>query len=146
MKKALISVVAALVGFSGCGSPGISGLGVRDGRFTPCPASPNCVSTQSPDEAQRMEAIPYGTSRDEARKRLLDILRGAERTRIITERDDYIHAEFVSAFFRFVDDVEFYLDDEGKRIEFRSASRIGNYDFGVNRKRMESLKHRFLNP
>jgi len=34
------------------------------------------------------------------------------------EKDDYIHAEYRSAIFRFVDDVEFYLDDTRKLISF----------------------------
>jgi uncharacterized protein (DUF1499 family) len=50
------------------------------------------------------------------------------------------HAEFTSALFRFVDDVEFLLDDSTRTIHLRSASRIGNSDLGVNRKRVEVLQ------
>jgi uncharacterized protein (DUF1499 family) len=41
---------------------------------------------------------------------------------------------------RFVDDVEFLFDDEAKTIHFRSASRTGRSDFGVNRRRMEDIR------
>jgi uncharacterized protein (DUF1499 family) len=41
-----------------------------------------------------------------------------------------------------VDDVEFWFDAAAKTIHFRSASRSGYYDFGVNRKRMEELRRK----
>jgi uncharacterized protein (DUF1499 family) len=43
----------------------------------------------------------------------------------------------------FVDDVEFYLDDAAKQIHFRSSSRLGRSDLGVNRQRMEEIRRRF---
>jgi uncharacterized protein (DUF1499 family) len=54
--------------------------------------------------------------------------------------------EFRSALFRFVDDVEFVLDDSARVIHFRSASRAGYYDFGVNRRRMQEISDRYLSP
>ena len=47
---------------------------------------------------------------------------------------------FTSLLLRFVDDVEFLLDDEAKTIHFRSASRTGYGGLGVNRKRMEQVR------
>jgi len=79
-------------------------------------------------------------------ERLIDLIQGMKRARIITMKDHYIHAEFTSAFFRFVDDVEFYFDSEAKIIQMRSASRIGYSDFGVNRQRMEKVRSLFNNP
>ncbi|MBR1705063.1 MAG: DUF1499 domain-containing protein, partial [Clostridia bacterium] len=35
---------------------------------------------------------------------------------------------------------EFYFDDANQRIEFRSGSRTGFGDFGVNRKRYDTIK------
>jgi uncharacterized protein (DUF1499 family) len=65
------------------------------------------------------------------------------RAKVITDTGDYIHAEFTSRLFRFVDDVEFSFDDTNKLINFRSASRKGYSDLGVNRKRMEEIRKRF---
>lgn len=59
---------------------------------------------------------------------------------IIMETDHYLYAEFTSKTMRFVDDVEFYLDEENRLLNFRSASRLGYGDFGVNRKRIESIR------
>lgn len=78
-------------------------------------------------------------------ERFIDVIQGMKRCRIIKMEDHYIHAEFTSAFFRFVDDVEFYFDGGAKIIHMRSASRIGYSDFGVNRQRMEEVRLLFNN-
>ena len=57
--------------------------------------------------------------------------------------DEFLHIEFTSKIFRFVDDVEFYFDEPGV-IHFRSASRIGHSDMGVNRDRMEEIERLFI--
>lgn len=66
-----------------------------------------------------------------------------ERTNIVTETDNYFHAEFKSALMGFVDDSEFYHDEREDVIHVRSASRVGYSDFGVNRRRVESIRERF---
>jgi len=67
-------------------------------------------------------------------------MRGA---RITEEKAGYLHAEFRSALFGFVDHVELRLDEAANRIDVRSASRTGYYDFGVNRRRVEEIRERF---
>ena len=80
----------------------------------------------------------------EAQEKLLTIIRSMKRTKIISIENDYLHAECTSAIFRYVDDVEFYFDDEQKLIHFRSSSRLGYYDVGVNRRRMGKIWEKFL--
>jgi uncharacterized protein (DUF1499 family) len=113
-------------------------------RLAPCPRTPNCVSTQAPAGPQHIDPISYAGPLAAARARMLQILRDYPRTRIVAEEPAYLKAECRSAIFRFVDDVEFLFDDGAKRIDFRSASRLGRKDFGVNRKRMEELRAAFL--
>jgi hypothetical protein len=55
----------------------------------------------------------------------------------------YVHAKFTSRFFRFVDDVEFCIDDDLRIIHVRSSSRVGYFDFGVNRRRVERIRAKF---
>ncbi|MEA2602382.1 MAG: hypothetical protein QOF89_3374 [Acidobacteriota bacterium] len=115
------------------------------GRLAPCPRTPNCVSTQAPERSsKRMDPLPYSGSQDQARAKLVEVLRKYPRTRLVREEPGYLKAECRSAFFRFVDDVEFVFDDTAKRIHFRSASRLGRKDFGVNRQRMEEISAAFL--
>jgi uncharacterized protein (DUF1499 family) len=134
------------VALAACSGTKPAGLGVSDGRFHPCPKSPNCVSTQSEDEKHRIDPILYKGSTEEARQKLLVIVRSMPRANVVQETDDYIHVEFTSKLFRFVDDVEFWIDEKNKSIQFRSASRTGYSDMGVNRKRMETIRERFQNP
>ena len=129
---------------AGCSGVPPSNLGVRNGRLAPCPPSPNCVSSQSMDREHAVEPLPYTTSRGEAITNLRAIVLNMKRVRIVSETDSYLHAEFTSAIWRFVDDVEFYFDDAAKLIHVRSASRLGKSDFGVNRKRVEEIRRTWI--
>lgn len=105
-----------------------------------CPGSPNCVSTRAQDEDHAIAPFRYRKSRAEAKEALKEVVHALPRTKLLEEDESYLHYEFTSRLFRFVDDVEFLFDDETKTIHFRSASRIGYGDFGVNRKRMEEIR------
>lgn len=105
----------------------------------PCPTSPNCVSTQAQDEGHAIPPLRYRKSRAEAKEALKEVVRSLPRTKLIEEDEAYLHYEFTSLLLRFVDDVEFLFDDETKTIHFRSASRTGYSDLGVNRKRMQDI-------
>ncbi len=105
-----------------------------------CPASPNCVSTQAQDEGHAIEPIRYRKSRAEAKEALKEVIRSMPRTKLVEEDETYLHYEITSLLFRFVDDVEYLFEDETKTIHFRSASRTGYGDLGVNRKRMEQVR------
>jgi uncharacterized protein (DUF1499 family) len=118
-------------------------LGVVNGRLSPCPDSPNCVSTQATDAQHRGEAIPFDGSPEGAIRRLKAAIDTVPRMRVVAEAGDYLHAGVTTLLFRFVDDVEFYVDREAKVIHYRSASRAGRSDLGVNRARMEQIREAF---
>jgi len=120
--------------------------GVTDGRLSPCPESPNCVSSLSEDKSHYVEPLSYKVLQEEAREKLISVLNSMKRAEIVTAETNYIHATFKSALFRFVDDVEFSFDDQRKVIDVRSASRTGYSDLGVNRKRVEEVRRRFMKP
>ena len=105
-----------------------------------CPSSPNCVSTQAQDEGHAIAPFRYRKSRAEAKEALKEVIRSLPRTKLVEEDESYLHYEFTSLLLRFVDDVEFVFDDETKTIHFRSASRTGYGDLGVNRARMEQVR------
>lgn len=118
-------------------------LGAVNGRLADCPASATCVCTQATDAEHRMEPIPFSGSLEEAMNRLKAIIAAMPRSKIVTADQRYMHVEFTSRFFRFVDDVEFLLDPDTKTLHFRSASRVGLSDLGMNRQRMEDLRQKF---
>jgi uncharacterized protein (DUF1499 family) len=136
-------VLTAGLVLGGCsGGRPPSNLGVTEGRLAPCPALPNCVSSRADAAEQRVEPLRYDGDAAPARTRLLGVLNGMKRVRIVQSNDAYIHAEFSSAVFGFVDDVEFQFGPPGV-IQVRSASRTGYYDFGANRDRVEAIRARF---
>ena len=111
--------------------------------MTPCPKTPNCVSSVDTDPKHFIQPLQFVGKATEAHERLLKILNSLKRVRVVAFGEDFIQAEFVSAIFRFVDDVEFYLDDRNKVIHVKSASRVGYSDLGVNRRRVENIRKRF---
>lgn len=106
-----------------------------------CPSSPNCVSTMDTVESHGIAPYRYTKPLYEAKAVLKQVFGEFPRTELIIEEEDYLHFEVRSFLFGFVDDVEFLFDEAAKTIQFRSAARSGYYDFGVNRKRMEGLRH-----
>lgn len=108
-----------------------------------CPKSPNCVSSQSADSEHAIAPIDYSGHRAGAMTQMKKVLVSMKRTKIVEEKDDYLHAEAQSLIFRFVDDVEFYFPEDVPVIHVRSASRTGYSDLGVNRKRIEEIRKRF---
>lgn len=117
-----------------------SNLGVRDRKLAPCPNSPNCVSSQSTDAVHKIAPLTYTSSPEQALADIKSIIQSLPRTKIISETEDYLYAEFKSAMMGFVDDVEFYLDRNDNIIHVRSASRLGQSDLGVNRNRVETIR------
>lgn len=118
-------------------------LGVEEGRLRDCPASPNCVCSQASDAGHRLPPLPFSGSAAQALEQLQAIIQTFPRAKIVTAAGDYLHAEFTSRWFRFVDDVEFLVDAEQHVIHFRSASRAGYSDLGVNRARMQRIAQAF---
>jgi uncharacterized protein (DUF1499 family) len=128
--------------FSFSGQPPTN-LGVKEGRLTACPDTPNCVCSQaaSTDAEHYIAPIAYKSAAGEAMAKLKSVIESMERTKIISETGDYLYAEFATALMGYVDDVEFYLDPSTPgQFQVRSASRLGKSDLGVNRKRIEAIR------
>jgi uncharacterized protein (DUF1499 family) len=109
----------------------------------PCPSTPNCVSTQANAAVHAIAPISYRGSAADSMARIAAIIGAMPRTTIVERTPTSMRVEFRTRVFRFVDDVMFEIDDAKKTIEFRSASRVGRNDLGVNRKRMETIRARF---
>ena len=67
------------------------------------------------------------------------IIADLPRTKLVEEREDYLHFEFVTKVGKFTDDVEFYFDEKNRLIHFRSASQKGWSDMGTNKGRMKKI-------
>ena len=113
-------------------------------QLPPCPQSPNCVSSTDADLSHRILALSYGNSSAEnALQTLKKVLLSMNVQVQLAEDGHSLHAEFKSAVFGFIDDVDALLNTEQARIEIRSASRTGHSDFGVNKRRVETIRKAF---
>lgn len=144
MKIGSISGLMTMFVMGSVSGAGLEGLGATENQLAPCPDSPNCVSTQTESKRHAMAPLPYLQTREASRTRILNILKGMKRMEIVKVTDFYIHVEFRTALWGFVDDVEFLFDEASRVVHFRSASRAGYYDFGLNRRRMKEISERYL--
>ena len=141
----VLAVLAAVVAAGVWGSRREE-LGVKDGRLLPCPDSPNCVSSAPNDQSDdqdmnhSMTPIPYTGTPQKAMDAVTQVMTELPRTTLLEKRANYARFAVRSARVGFVDDVEFLVADG--RIQFRSASRLGRSDLGVNRERMTLVSRR----
>ena len=129
-----------LISFASCSVPD---LGLRDGRLTSCPGSPNCVSSLAEDDGHRVDAFPLVKSGDETRAGLEAIIAAMSRTVLMKKEGHYLRFQFTTLIFRFKDDVEFHIVPADKLVHVRSSSRVGYYDFGVNRARVDAIRRAY---
>jgi uncharacterized protein (DUF1499 family) len=140
----LAAVVLVRFAMLGHGSKSGQAPGLLSGALAPCPDKPNCVCSEFGEAAAHYIA-PLDYSDAPPQKAWGDILQiikelGGEA---VVANDEYIAATFSSSLFGFIDDVEFRLEPSGRRIQIRSASRVGHSDMGVNRKRVETMARLF---
>ncbi|MGR6873702.1 DUF1499 domain-containing protein [Pseudomonas sp. HK3] len=138
-KIAIIALLPSIL--SGCaGSPPT--FTDSPSTLTPCPSSPNCVSSVlDKDDSHFIAPIESTLSIEQKHKRLYELLSQHANVSLIKTEPQYIRAEFTSSFWGFVDDVEFIITDT--QIHMRSASRLGYSDLGANRSRLERLRSEF---
>jgi uncharacterized protein (DUF1499 family) len=115
-------------------------LGIHNNKLSPCPSSPNCVCSDSKDEKRYIEPYQLSVDSNKAWAALKKVITSLPQTTIISNPKNYLHAEVRSLIFHFVDDIEFHLRPQRNIIAVRSAARLGYYDFGVNRRRVEKIR------
>lgn len=113
-----------------------------NGKLPPCGTSPNCVSSQADIHDKQHYILPFEIKSNplQAWAALKKAILKQPRMVITHDTHTTLHAEATSLVFRFVDDINVILDAEAELIHIRSASRVGHSDFGVNRKRIETLR------
>lgn len=107
--------------------------GLIEGRLAEPGSKPNTVCSETGTQSERAVAPIQG--------RLSDVADAIEATggTITARSDDYLSATYMSRLFKFVDDVE--VRQDGDVCQIRSGSRVGYSDRGVNRKRVETIRH-----
>lgn len=113
---------------------------MHDNKLPPCPNRPNCVCSDSREKRHFIESYQLNVKAEKTWMVLTEVISLLPRTTIISATKNYLHAEARSRIFRFIDDVEFHLRPQQNIIAVRSGARLGYYDFGVNRKRLEKIR------
>lgn len=106
-----------------------------------CPDKPNCVSSQAPD-SHHIEPLKFAEESGAAFGKLRKLLSERSDTKLTLSNDATIQVEF-RTFLGFVDDGLFVLDCANNLIQVRSAARLGYWDLGTNRSRMEEIRQTF---
>ncbi len=114
-------------------------LGVVDGQLKPLGSKPNAVSSQSEVSARYVPPLPFKDSPEATMAALRSAVALYGGGHIVEETDSYLYVIFTTPWLKFHDDVEFWLDNDGEEVQFRSASRAGYSDMGLNRRRYETL-------
>ncbi|KAF5176805.1 Duf1499 family protein [Thalictrum thalictroides] len=151
LKSSELGLIGAIFHFSGT-KPSYLGVQKNPKALALCPATKNCISTSEDVSDLTHYAPPWNynpengpVSKEEAMAELLEVIQSTKpdkfTPRIVEKKDDYVRVEYESPIMGFVDDVEFWFPPGKKPIvEYRSASRLGNFDFDVNKKRIKTLR------
>lgn len=114
-------------------------LGHSQGRLQPLSSKPNGVSTQADDAAKRVAPWPFKADREKTMAAIVAAVNGYGGVEVVKQETDYLYVVFITDLMKFRDDAEFYLDSDARQVHFRSASRAGYSDAGLNRQRHEKL-------
>ena len=94
----------------------------------PCIQVSHCVREEL--NVERIDS-PY--------EKVKSYVENSPRTKIVESDGDYFHAEVTSRIMKYVDDLEISFLPEKNNLIIRSESRVGDGDFGVNRKRVDLI-------
>lgn len=138
------TVIISSLLLTACAGKAPIDLGISGGsELRPCPDKPNCVQTYTPTDESHFQLPLAAKASDEKTKQAITAAISETGGQVISEEPlkpsgYYLHAEYESSLFSFVDDVEVVIKDD--LIHLRSASRLGYSDLGANADRLEEIK------
>ncbi len=104
-----------------------------DDNLSECKLTTNCIfQTWNVDDSEKAFAD------------LIQILENTPRLEIIKKEKNYIHALATSRIMKFIDDIEIKNLYKDNAFQVKSSSRIGFYDLGVNKRRVQTLRFRLI--
>lgn len=121
-------------------------IGVNEGQFFELSNKPNGVSTQTSYEDKLVKPLPFKEDLAASKKAIEAALVAYGNIEIQVQESNYIYAIATTPKMKFKDDLEFYFDEVKKVIHFRSASRAGYSDTGLNRQRYEAIAKQYEVP
>ncbi|OOE45734.1 hypothetical protein BZG09_03220 [Salinivibrio kushneri] len=137
MGKNLLGLIVVFTLF-GCSKGGPM---AKQPPVTACGDSPNCVSTEDTRATFQLAPLRLANT-DVALANIVEKISSMPHAELVSAQDNYAHLRFTTRVLRFVDDVEVSLN--GDQIALRSASRVGYYDFGANRRRADAIRRTLI--
>jgi uncharacterized protein (DUF1499 family) len=138
---ALVIVVLSLGVIKNNKTP--NGLGVNNGKLAEISKKPNNVSSQTNEKEKYVEPLNFIDDLAKSKVKIINILNEYPGAKIIKNENNYIYAVFTTGTMKYKDDVEFYFDENSNVIHYRSSSRIGYSDMGLNRKRYNIIAQKY---
>lgn len=120
-------------------------LGLEEGRLREIPDKDNAVSTETKIENKRIEPLSFKSTLEKTKEAMKKSLSSYGNIKIKEEKRNYIYAVDTTGKMKFHDDIEIYFDEKNKKIQYRSASRAGYSDMGVNKKRYKEVSKVYIN-
>ena len=104
-----------------------------------CPSHSNCVNSLDTSD---LGPLPFAGSPADAMAALRATLKAFPEAQVV--KADALSMEVIfTTFLGFRDAVDFRIDAQAQRIDYRSRSLVGRYDFGKNHSRMAAFSEKF---
>ena len=113
--------------------------GVLDAGLAECSVRPNCFCRNHFYGDNTFDAEKLTETARQHWSTLLEAVARLPRTTVVKAEDNYVHCEARSFYFGFIDDLELFHNEGDSCIYFRSESRVGYSDLGVNERRITKL-------
>lgn len=139
-------LLVALLGLStvACAAAADKQPAAQHGEATPlaaCPQSPNCVTSVPGGGPPDRVVLPLRSEIPGViPPRMVAAVEALPGCTIENSAPDRIHATCRSKLFGFIDDLDLMAVQDAPVVHVRSGARLGWWDFGVNRARVEKLR------
>ena len=117
--------------------------GVFNGKLAPPPIGTRCICSEFPDSRAYVEPLTFDGDAAAAWRQLETLTASLPRIEILERTDTYLRAISRMKMLGFADDLEFRLHAELSVIHVRSASQVGIWDLGTNRRRVEEIRDKW---
>ncbi|MEE1673872.1 DUF1499 domain-containing protein [Agarivorans aestuarii] len=137
----IVLVVLGFMVFKNLSTP--SDLGLQSGRLAPLASSPNGVSSYAEGE-KKVAALPFKADLKSTQLAALRAFAHMPNNKVISRDEQYVHSVFFSPTVGYRDDVELHFDQAEHLVHFRSQSRVGYSDMGINNQRYQEFAKLYL--
>ncbi len=135
----ILVLVASAFGFIYYQNSQAPKLGIENSKLKPLGSRPNGVSTQAQDPKKKVEPLVFKATPEATMEAIEQAVITYGGVEIVEKSSDYLYVVFTTPTMKFHDDAEFYLDSANKLVHYRSQSRAGYSDRGLNAKRFKKL-------